>query len=87
MLAALLFAPLGVDFGPHGSLYIADTANHRIRRVAPDGITTTIAGSDPTGPNGGGFSGDGGPATSALHPMLPVARTAPCSLPIRSTVE
>lgn len=64
-LSALLFAPFGVDFGPDGSLYIADTVNHRIRKVAPDGIITTIAGSGPTGPKGGGFSGDGGPAVEA----------------------
>ncbi len=42
-----------------GSLLVADTGNHRIRRVAPDGTISTFAG---TGP---GFSGDGGPATNA----------------------
>ena len=42
-------------------LYIADTYNHRIRKVnAKTGIITTVAG---TGSKG--FSGDGGPATSA----------------------
>src|SRR5688572_16465965 len=49
--------------GPDGSLYIADTFNNRIRRVAPDGVITTVAG------NGqGAYGGDGGPATAArLH--------------------
>ncbi|MBK8023153.1 MAG: hypothetical protein IPK19_17440 [Chloroflexi bacterium] len=43
-----------------GTLYIADTGNHRIRRVGPAGIITTVAG------NGSqGFGGDGGPATEA----------------------
>ena len=43
-----------------GNLFIADTDNHRIRRVDPNGIITTVAG------NGtGGFSGDGGLAISA----------------------
>jgi len=64
-LSALLFAPFGVDFGPDGSLYIADTVNHRVRKVAPDGVITTVAGSGPTGPKGGGFSGDNGPAVEA----------------------
>jgi trimeric autotransporter adhesin len=45
----------------YGNLYIADTINHRIRRVeASTGIIYTIAGN---GVNG--FSGDGGPATAA----------------------
>src|SRR5207249_4727801 len=55
--------PIGVALGPDGSLYIADLTNHRIRRVAPDGIITTAAGVSIF--NGSGFSGDGGPATHA----------------------
>ena len=44
-----------------GNLYIADTANNRVRRVnAADGVITTYAG------NGtGGYSGDGGAADMA----------------------
>jgi hypothetical protein len=45
---------------PDGSILIADSANHRIRKVSPAGVIDTVAG---TGT--GGFSGDGGPATSA----------------------
>lgn len=45
----------------NGNLYIADTINHRIRRVdASTGLIDTIAGN---GVNG--FSGDGGPALAA----------------------
>lgn len=43
-----------------GNLIIADTGNHRIRKVTTDGIIHTIGG---TGE--GGYSGDGGPATEA----------------------
>jgi RHS repeat-associated protein len=57
---ARLYQPQGVAIGPDGSLYIADTSNSRIRRVGPDGIITTVAG---TGVQG--FAGDGGPATQA----------------------
>src|SRR5205085_3933541 len=46
-----------------GNLYIADTSNHRIRKVNSAGIISTVAGSgsEPVG----GFGGDGGPATAA----------------------
>ena len=43
-----------------GNVYIADSWNHRIRQVAPDGSIKVLAG---TGTQG--FSGDGGQATSA----------------------
>ncbi|MCC6862802.1 MAG: hypothetical protein IT158_29780 [Bryobacterales bacterium] len=44
-----------------GNLYLADTWNHRIRKIAPDGVITVFAG------NGAqGFSGDGSPAVSAM---------------------
>ena len=52
-----------------GNLYIADSANNVIRRVdAKTGIITTVAGdfaADQANDGLGGFSGDGGPATSA----------------------
>lgn len=56
---ASLNTPTDVVFGPDGSYYIADSLNHRLRRVAPNGIITTFAGSVQ------GLAGDGGPATSA----------------------
>ena len=53
--------PLDVAVGPDGSLYIADgSSNRRIRRVGPDGIISTFAGT-----GNSGFSGDGGPAVAA----------------------
>ena len=55
----------GVAVDASGNLFIADSYNHRIRRVAAGtGIITTVAGSGPVGGQGG-FAGDGGPATSA----------------------
>jgi RHS repeat-associated protein len=61
--AATLCLPRDVAVGPDGSLYIADTANHRIRRVGTDGIIRTVAGT-----GAGSYGGDGGQATNAqLH--------------------
>jgi len=59
-LAATLRRPSGVAIGPDGSLYIADTGNHRVRRVAPDGRIDTVAGDG--APR---YEGDGGSARSA----------------------
>lgn len=49
-----------VAVDPAGNVYIADARNHRVRKVTPDGIITTIAGI-----GRGQFSGDNGRATDA----------------------
>jgi trimeric autotransporter adhesin len=58
--SAQLFDPVGVAVDGVGNLYIADYVNNRVRKVSPEGIITTVAGNGTAG-----FSGDGGPATSA----------------------
>jgi len=67
--------PDGVALDAVGNLYIAARGEHRIRKVdAVTGIITTIAGASSGKDSGimgmmlyqGGFSGDGGPATSAI---------------------
>jgi DNA-binding beta-propeller fold protein YncE len=57
---AQLNGPWGLALDSQGHLHIADAANHRVRRVTPEGIIATIAGTGTPG-----FSGDGGPATLA----------------------
>jgi sugar lactone lactonase YvrE len=60
-ISAQLNLPTALALDAAGNLYLADTGNHRIRKItAATGIITTIAG---TGTQG--FSGDSGPATSA----------------------
>jgi len=65
--SAELNFPTAVAVDISGNLLIADYSNSRIRKVAPNGIITTAAGSGDPGIFFGnaGFSGDGGPATSA----------------------
>jgi RHS repeat-associated protein len=58
---AKLTGPSSLAIGPDGSLYIADLSLRSVRRVSPNGIISTVAGTRNTG-----FSGDGGLATSAL---------------------
>jgi hypothetical protein len=59
--SASLNSPYGVALDALGNLFIADSSNCRVRRVdAATGIITTVAGD-----GNWGFSGDGGPATSA----------------------
>jgi RHS repeat-associated protein len=59
-IQANLNVPRDVAVGPDGSLYIADEGNHRVRRVTPNGVITTVAGNGYCGEEG-----DGGPATQA----------------------
>lgn len=59
--SAAVWGPPGVAVDSAGNIYIADLNNDAIRKVsASTGIITTVAGN-----HSGGFSGDGGPATSA----------------------
>lgn len=53
-------SPNGLALDSKGNLFIADTYNHRIRRVSPAGIITTVAGNGREE-----SSGDGGPAVAA----------------------
>ena len=57
---ASLNIPRGVALDNLGDLFIADSGNNRIRKVAPDGIIATIAGNVAVG-----YSGDGGPGIKA----------------------
>lgn len=72
--SALFRSPWGLAFDTSGNLYISDFGNQLIRKItatngviAPSSIVSTVAGTPPTQnvfPTGG-YSGDGGPATSA----------------------
>ncbi len=59
---SILSGPIDVALGNVGDLFIADGGDNCVRKLSADGRITTVAGI----PNQyGGYSGDGGPATSA----------------------
>ena len=57
---AKLVAPFAVGSDAAGNLYLSEYEGQRIRKIAPDGIISTIAGNGTKG-----FAGDGGPATAS----------------------
>ncbi len=61
---ALFATPWGIAIDPHGTVYVSDSDNHTIRRITPEGIVSTLAGSP-----GVSGSDDGiGPAARFNHP-------------------
>ncbi len=58
---ALFLHPQTLSFAPDGSLIVADTGNNRVRRIAPDGTVSTLAG------NGDGEKVSPGALPGALH--------------------
>jgi sugar lactone lactonase YvrE len=54
--------PIAIAIGPNGTVFVSDTTNRRIRAVAADGTTTTLAGNGTSGQNDG-TGGAGGTAT------------------------
>ena len=71
--SAQLFDPDGVVVDAAGNIFIADKGNSCVRKVTPDGLINTVAGNGTSG-----YSGDGGPATSAqlIDPSGVVVDTA-----------
>jgi sugar lactone lactonase YvrE len=59
-VAARLNLPVAIGISKEGLVYVADSANNRIRRVNAEGRIDTIAGTGVAG-----YSGDGGPAQKA----------------------
>ena len=58
--SALFSGPSGLAFDAAGNLYVADTGNQRIRKIAANGVVSTVAGSGDQG-----YTNDGAPALSA----------------------
>jgi RHS repeat-associated protein len=64
---ATFAGPSAIALGPDGSIYVGDAADHKVRRIGPDGIITTYAG---TGENPGG--GGAGIPTEGRADSIPL---------------
>ena len=60
-VAARFYRPSGIDIDTKGQVYVADTYNHRVRRIAVDGTTSLLAG------NGSASYLEGKGATAKLY--------------------
>ncbi|MDD2764828.1 MAG: immunoglobulin domain-containing protein [Opitutaceae bacterium] len=69
--AARFFYPLGMAADEAGNVYVADTANHTIRKITSGGIVTTLAGLAGTAGDADGVRGDArfnAPSAVAVDP-------------------
>ncbi len=62
--SALLDFPTAVTVTKDGSIYFVEQGSHLVRKITPSGSLVTVAGTFNS--FSGGYSGDGGPATSAM---------------------
>lgn len=58
--SAQIWAPTGITVDALGNVYFTDQSNHLLKKINTSGIINTIAGT-----NTSGYTGDGGPATTA----------------------
>jgi sugar lactone lactonase YvrE len=72
--AARFFAPCGMAIDRNDNLYVADALNHRIRKITPEGVVSTVTGSGPSGKSAGAFA-DGLSAQSRLNTPTEVVVT------------
>lgn len=68
-VGAAIGQPFGCAIDTAGNLFIADYSEHRVRKVDPKGVITTVGGTGKAG-----FGGDGGPAVkgqfNAMHDLV-----------------
>ena len=64
--AATFNSPSGIAVDASGSIYVSDTGSHRIRKVSPSGVVSTLAGADWPTPFDAGYISQPGSRPTAL---------------------
>lgn len=72
---ARFYTPCEVKVDVAGNVYVADAYNHRIRKISPDRMVSTVAGSGGIGQQEGGFAN--GPAATALFKVPTTIMVSP----------
>ncbi|WP_158590442.1 NHL repeat-containing protein [Noviherbaspirillum cavernae] len=80
--AALFSSPQGIAVDGAGNVYVADTNNHAIRKIAPNGVVTTLAGIG----GSAGFADGAGAAARFDYPQS-IALDAAGNLFVADTVN
>jgi uncharacterized repeat protein (TIGR02543 family) len=66
--AATFKNPYGVAVGADGNIYVVDSDTHRVRKITPEGVVTTIAGGGPSGSDSGSYADGTGTAARFSNP-------------------
>ncbi|HZH91973.1 MAG TPA: hypothetical protein VEX70_15315 [Pyrinomonadaceae bacterium] len=90
--AASFNTPSALAIDASGNLYIADTSNHRIRKVTPEGIVSTLAGDGTAGARDGAahsaqFNAPVGVAVDARGERVYVADTYNDRIRLLTTID
>ena len=64
-VAATVVNPGPMAFDSTGNLFVADRGNYRVRKISPAGVISSVAGNSTSG-----YSGDGGPSTTAAFSTI-----------------
>lgn len=80
-MQASFSAPAGLALDWQGNLYVADSGNHKIRRITPEGAVTTIAGRGTPG------LADGPPLQASFHTPEGVAVSSSGSIYVADTLN
>ncbi|MBX3103137.1 MAG: T9SS type A sorting domain-containing protein [Bacteroidetes bacterium] len=73
--AARFYFPSGITTDPDGNVYVTEYGSHRVRKVTPAGVVTTVAGGGSVSVDGGSFA-DGTGVFARFNSPMGIVRDA-----------